>query len=298
MNRTVGLLVCCLGISACDRRADTPEASPDVREPAVAPSAAAAASVTDAANSAQQPSATTAVNIGGLARCEATAPVNSAIERITMLADTNGDGEVARTEAAALANFALGGVFFRADANADGTVTPEEGREIRQELLQRYPELEAIVLAARASGQKTFSLPISSGDVEYGKPLTLAEVRTAAKSLVDDLFGFADKNKNNAIGLEEARAAGRDGVRALGRTAFNSMDADRDGALKYDELKQLVDTPLHKAFELADSDHNQKLSMDEATAALSLLARTVQIPQSPGAPSGATQAAQNDSPAR
>jgi hypothetical protein len=297
MKRTVGgVLLCCLAVAGCDRgRTDANQAAPDVREPAT-PRPAPEASVTDASNSMQQPSGVGAVNIGGLATCEPTAPVNAAIERMARLADANGDGEVSRNEATALANFALGGVFFRADANGDGTVTPEEGREVRKELLQRYPELETVVLAARASGQKSFSLPVSGADVEYGKPLTIAEVRTAAKSLVDDLFGFSDKNKNNSIGLEEARTAGREGIRALGRTAFNNMDADRDGALKYDELKQLVETPLHQAFELADSDHNQRLSMDEATAALSLLSRTVGIPQNTSATSGATGAVDSTAP--
>lgn len=292
MKCSVSLWVCCLVLSAsaCDRdRADEQnQAAPDLRQPAAPP--APAASVTDATNSTEQPSGG-AVKIGRLATCEATAPVNAAIERMAGLADANGDGEVSRSEATGLANFALGGVFFRADANGDGTVTPEEGREIRKELLQRYPELEAVVLAARASGQKTFSLPVSGADLEYGKPLTIADVRTAAKSLVNDLFGFADKNKNNSIGLEEARSAGREGVRALGRTAFNGMDADRDGALKYEELKQLIDTPLHRAFELADSDHNQRLSMDEASAALTLLSRTVGIPQNPSSTTGALGAA-------
>ena len=292
MKCAVGLLACCLAVSGCDRfRADERnQPAPDTRE--AAPPPAAAASVTDASNNTtQEPSGVGAVSVGGLATCETTAPVNAAIERIARMADADGDGEVSKSEAIGLANFALGGAFFRADANGDGTVTPEEGREVRKEVLQRYPELEAVVLAARASGQKTFSLPVSGADVEYGKPLTIAEVRTAAKSLVNDLFGFADKNRNNSIGLEEARSAGRDGVRALGRTAFNSMDADRDGALKYDELKQLVDAPLHRAFELADSDNNQRLSMDEASAALTLLSRTVGIPQNASGATGTASTA-------
>lgn len=290
MKCTLAAVFCCLTLSACNRRdADDSQPTPDTR---TTPPPAAVASAATVSNPTQPPSGASSVNIGGLATCEATAPVNAAIERMAKLADTDGNGEVSRTEATALANFALGGVFFRADANGDGTVTPEEGREIRREVLQRYPEMEAVVLAARSSGQKAFTLPISGLDVEYGKPLTIAELRTAAKSLVDDLFGFADKNRNDSIGLDEARLAGRDGVRALGRTAFNEIDADRDGALVYDELKRLVDTPLRRAFELADADRNQRLSMDEATAALSQLSRTIGIPQAASATSGATGAAQ------
>jgi EF hand len=293
MKYALGIVVSCLALAACELRpADDSQATPDVKEP-VTPRPAA--SVTDASNSTPPPAGVGSVNVGGLATCEPTASVNTAIERMAHLADSNGDGEVSRSEATALANFALGGVFFRADANGDGTVTPEEGREVRKELIQRYPELEAVVLAARASGQKSFTLPVSGTDVEYGKPLTIGEVRAAAKSLVDDLFGFADKNKNNSIALDEARSAGRDGVRALGRTAFTSMDSNKDGALNYDELKQLVDAPLHQAFQLADSDHDQRLTMDEVTAALSLLSRTVGIPRGSGQTSAATAAA--DTPA-
>jgi EF hand len=295
MNRNASVLMVCLAASACGRDADRSEATPDVRAPA-APAAAPPPSVATPAASVQQPSTAATMNVGGLATCEAAAPVNAAIERMAKLADTNGDGAVSRSEANAVANFTLGGVFFRADANGDGTVTPEEGREVRKEMLQRYPELEALVLAARASGKKTFSLPVTGADVEYGKPLTIAEVRTAAKSLVDDLFGFADKDKNDSIDLKEANTASREGVRALGRTAFNNIDADRDGALTYEELKQLVDAPLRKAFEMTDSDSNQRLSMDEATAALNMLSRTVGVPQ--GAVSAPTGAQQNGSPAR
>ena len=271
-NKFTSGLLCLLAAVGCNSQPDQSKAAPQT-EPAAATT-----------GDAQSPAAP-AINVAGLANCEATAPLTSAIERIAQLADTNGDGEVAKTEAMALSNFALGGAFFRADTNGDGTVTPDEGRAVRVELLQRYPELEALVLAARASGRKTFALPASLGDVEYGKPLAIADVRTAAAALVDDLFAVADKNKNGSIGMDEARATSLDGARALGRAAFDKTDKNHDGALTQEELAQLVDAPLRQAFDLADVDKNGRLSAAETTAALSLLARTVGIPSTAAAPS-------------
>lgn len=191
-----------------------------------------------------------AVSVAVLANREASAPLTSAIERVAQLADTNGDGEVSKSEAMALSNFALGGA---------------------------------------SSGTKRFTLPASLGDIEYGKPLAISDVRFAAAALVDDLFAIADKNKSGSIAMDEARATSIEGARALGRIAFDKTDKNHDGELTEEELTQLVSAPLRQAFDLADLDNNGRLSIDEATAALRLLARTVGIPSTATSnPSGAS----------
>ncbi len=265
MTKLAWRWLCLFALLGCNRAPQDSRAAQPQPAPTVAPT-----------NSPEMSPAT--VSVAGLANCEATASLTSAIERIAQMADTNADGEVAKAEAMALANFALGGAFFRADGDGDGTVTPEEGRVIRAQLVQRYPELEALVLAARASGRKTFALPASLGDIEYGKPLAISDVRAAAGALVDDLFAVADKNKNGAINMGEARAISLEGARALGSAAFEKTDKNKDGGLSPEELSELVQAPLRQAFGLADLDENGRLSAAETTAALSLLARTVGIP--------------------
>ena len=214
-------LLCLLSLFGCNSQREQSSAAEPQIQGAVAPTA-----------NAPSPAPAT-VSVAGLANCEATAPLTSAIERVAQLADTNGDGEVAKAEATALSNFALGGAFFRADANGDGTVSPEEGRAVRAELLQRYPELEALVLAARASGRKTFALPQpgTSNTASPSPSRTFAPLPQRSSTTIR----IADKNNSGSIGIDEARATTSKGARAL----VAPLRADRqnqDGALSQEEL--------------------------------------------------------------
>lgn len=215
---------------------------------------------------------------GGLATCYPGAAVMTTIDRMANLADANGDGAVSKDEATALTNFVVGGAFFRADENADGTITPEEGRELRREFMNRSPSLEALLRSARGSEQKPLAAIADWANIDYGKPLKIDEARNAARELVGEIFAMVDDDKNGSIDQSEVRAAGQEGARALGRSAFAAADRNNDGALTKQELGWLVEQPVTRAFELSDADRNGRLSMDEASAALQQLSRWVGLP--------------------
>ncbi|MEO5729317.1 MAG: YetF domain-containing protein [Byssovorax sp.] len=87
---------------------------------------------------------------GALIACRPTAEVEQTADRLLEMTDTNGDGNISREEATSAASFLLGGSFFRADANDDGSVTPEEGRQVRAELMNQHPQIASLpeILAA------------------------------------------------------------------------------------------------------------------------------------------------------
>lgn len=221
--------------------------------------------------------------------CRPGADVEETAVRLVDLADANGDGKVSRDEAQSLANFVLGGFFFRADTNGDGTVTPEEGRQARQDVLTQHPAIASLLRSVRdATGKSPFATVARLVDVEYGKPLTLAEARDAARTSVNDLFGLMDANKDGAITLPEARNAAWEGTRALGRAAFQAADKDNDERLSQEELQSAVQSSVKVAFSMADKDNNGQLTEDEATAAMGQLNRLVgiQMPSSQQPPPG------------
>src|SRR5690606_17121076 len=153
-----------------------------------------------------------------------------------------------KAEAQSMVNFMLGGFFFRADENGDGKVTAEEAREARIEFARQNPAVAALLQQARAVRQTTGDRPFvriaEMMDLDYKQPLSAAEVRSAGRSALDDLYQLVDKNEDGSITLEEARAASLAGARAVGHQAFAAVDSNKDGSVELTELEQSVTANL------------------------------------------------------
>lgn len=221
------------------------------------------------------------VNIGGMAACRPTAEMAQAADRLVAMADVNRDGRVSKEEASNVTSFLVGGFFFRADANGDGTITPEEGRQARAELVNQHPALASVVREARNNtGQNPLAVVGQMLDVEYGKPLTMAEARQATATAVNSLYSLTDVDRDGHLTAAEARAAADQGARALGGAAFQAADADRNGGLSYEEFEAALRGTARTAFDLADTSNNGQLSKEEAAAVLGQLSSHIGVQES------------------
>ena len=220
----------------------------------------------------------------GVGMCQPESQVESMVSQLVEHADTNGDGKIARKEGESLMNFLVGGFFFRADENGDGQVTPEEGREARQEFAQQNPAFAALLQQAnalkQATGQRPFVRIAEMMDIEYDKPLSAQDVRSAARSALDDVFRVVDRDKNGTITQVEVRNASVSGAKALGHQAFAAADANNNGSLDMNELKSSVTAVISPVFGAADENGDGKLTEQEASVALSQLAAQVGMPLS------------------
>lgn len=229
---------------------------------------------------AQPQAAPPAVVVGGAVACQPTAEVAQAADRLIAMADVDGDGRVSKVEASGTANFLVGGFFFRADADGDGTVTPEEGRQARAEFMDQHPALAAAMREVRsATGQSPLAVVAQMLDIQYGKPLTMAEARAAARTSVDGLFGWVDQDRDGYLTAAEARATADQGARMLGRAAFQASDTNDDDQLNLGEFQAALQGPSRMAFDMADADKNGQLSEAEAATALGRLAGRLGIQQ-------------------
>jgi Ca2+-binding EF-hand superfamily protein len=218
------------------------------------------------------------VNVGGMAACRPTAEIVQAADRLVAMADVNRDGRVSKEEASNVTSFLVGGFFFRADGNGDGTITPEEGRQARVEFMNQRPELASVVREVRNNaGQNPLAVVAQMLDVEYGKPLTIAEARQATTTAVNDLYGWTDVDRDGYLTVAEARAAADQGARALGGAAFQAADTDRNGGLSYEEFEAALRGTARTAFGLADTSNNGQLSMDEAAAVIGQLSSRIGV---------------------
>lgn len=216
--------------------------------------------------------------------CESPLNVESALASLIDRADADQDGRVSRDEASAFTSFLVGGFFFRADADANGVVTPEEGRQARAEFFEKYPAVGAVFREVRGvTGQSPFATIAGLLDVEYGKPLSTAEARAAARQAVNDLYAVADTNKDSSITVAEVRQVGIDAANALGAVAFQQSDADANGRLSLQEFQAALAGPARVAFGLADRDNDGQLTRDEASVALAQATRRLGLPAAVGA---------------
>ncbi len=254
----------------CSYREPKADAS-ETKKPDKAAEAALSASKTSDARAAAK------VDVAGLATCEPTrAAMQSTLATLAASADADSDGKISRPEAESLVNFLVGGFMFRADENGDGTVTPSEGRKVRMELTEQHPALAALLAQVRAAtGTNPFHELASLLDVNYEKPVKASDARAVALVVLDDVFKVADQNHDGAITESEARAAGMKGENALGEQAFAAADANSDGYLDEKEFERPLEASARIAFRIADANDDDKLTKDEARAALGGVVRQI-----------------------
>lgn len=199
--------------------------------------------------------------------------------RLVSFADPNGDGTVTRAEASSAANFLIGGFFFRADGNGDGVVTPQEGLQVRKDFMNEQPVLSSLLQSARDAGsQSPFAAIAQLLDVEYGQPVRAEQARATAKSAVDNLFAWADKNKDGELTEAEARNASLEGAQAAGRAMFRAIDANNDNQVSEAEFRNSLEGPAAIAFKMADKNSDGHLTQAEASNAVAQVAVQLSTP--------------------
>lgn len=268
-------------IIGCREQTSRPEQSPAAPQKegasqATPPAGGQQGAATPAGPAQQQ--ATSEGQIGPVLSCSPGAEVEQTAARLVEMADANGDGKVSRDEAHAMTSFLVGGFFFRADADGNGTVTPEEGRQARVDFMSQHPSLASLFRTVRGTtGQSPFATVARLVDVEYGKPLAIAEAREAARSAVNDLYSVVDTSKDGVITVAEARTAAWEGARSLGHAAFRAADTDRSGGLTQQELRAALQASADVAFNMSDTNKDGQLSEEEAAAAMGRIGRMVGI---------------------
>lgn len=263
-----------LGLAGCQALPNTNEGTTPAAEPN------ASRTPEPAMNPAPANLPSTKLELDGLGSCQPSAEVSTTVSRLVDLADADEDGSISRTEAESSANFLIGGAFFRADRNSDGKVSPEEGRELRDEVATRHPALAALLAQARkATGQSPFKSLAQVLDVNYGQTLTIDDARKATKDALDDLFRVTDGDKDGKVSRQEALNASWEGARSIGHSVFTSADANNDGALTNGEFQGVIERSLQVAFKSADGNKDGKLSESEASMAISRVAHNLAMPE-------------------
>ncbi len=268
MKYNVWVGVSLFGLLSCHEQ-------PKQDEPATAP-AAEPVSVPSAAAPAVVPaSAPASLAVTGVGSCQASPQVDTMARRAMDLFDADGNGKLSRNEATSAANFLIGGFFFRADQNGDGTITPEEGRQERAELAQRYPAAASLLLQAKqaAGTTRAFSSLAQILDSAYDKSLKLLDARAAAGTAVDDAFRLADTNNNKEIDGAELAEVSLKGARSLGHATFASADTNGDQFLSADEFQKAINASTQPVFQMTDLNHDGRLSETEASSAIGAVAQ-------------------------
>ncbi|WP_438036493.1 hypothetical protein [Sorangium sp. So ce204] len=218
------------------------------------------------------------VEVGGVLSCRPEAEIEATMTRLIALADSNEDRALSKDEALGLTNVVVGGFFFRADENGDAVVTPEEGRKVRAEFMDQNPAAAALFQEARkTTGKSPFATLARLFDVDYGKPLPIAEARDAARGAVEDLYRAADQDRDGVLSRAEASGVAWEGARALGRSAFEAADGDRNGRLTSQEFQAALQGPAKVAFAMADTNNDGQLAEDEAARAMGQLVQRLGV---------------------
>ncbi len=221
---------------------------------------------------------TTRLEVPGLASCKPGSYVADTLSWLANMADADGDGGVSKQEATTATSFFVGGFFFRADADGDGKVTKEEGHEARVEFLRDHPGIDELLREARgATGKNPLAMLGDFLDINYDKPISIAEARNTSRAAVNDLFSSVDANRDGSITLAEIQAAGWRAARSIGDTAFKAADVNNDNQLSAEEFQQALAGPAKAGFDVADRDKNGQLSHEEAASAVTYLTKRLGI---------------------
>jgi len=198
---------------------------------------------------------------------------------VFMMADTNHDGEISKREATNAGNRLIGGIFFQADANGDGTLTPDEAREVRQQVMNRQPIMRLLIQEARQQRAGADSQPnpfqglASLVDTNNDQQIQASEVRRAVQSAVDGLYAQADTNRDGQMSAAEVNAAALGMLRAAGVAAFRNADKDNNGSVSREEFEQALVEPARVFFGAVDTNNDNQISEDEARQAQNYMIR-------------------------
>ena len=208
------------------------------------------------------------------------------------LADTNNDGQISQKEAVDAGDVLVGGLFFRADTNGDGILEPQEIQAFREELLREKPLLNMFVQRARANRSNTGAQNAPQGlmaliDTNNDRKIEASELRQLVNTSVQSSFAAADTNRDGQLSPAEVNAAIVGMARSMAQAAFQRADTDGNGQLSQDEFIKALADPATTAFKVVDANGDGQLSLQEAQAAVQLIAsrlRALSLPEPANSP--------------
>jgi Ca2+-binding EF-hand superfamily protein len=216
-------------------------------------------------------------------------------------ADTNNDGQISQKEAVDAGNLLVGGFFFRADANGDGVVSADEAKQAQETLFAQQPLLKLIVERIKApdtsqsgQGQPTTVQATPGGandrgqtvrnltvdpmktigdllDTNHNQKIESSEVRQAVQTVVQALFITADANQDGQLSPYEINEAADDIFHSAAESAFQAADLDRNNALSVDEYDKALVGPAHAVFRVIDANGDNQVTLDELKRAEQIL---------------------------
>ena len=217
------------------------------------------------------------------------------------LADTNNDNQISQKEAIDAGNLLVGGFFFRADTNGDGVLTEQEAQQARESLFNQQPLLRFVLQKAKPTNlpqgnQAQNAQPLASGtvnapariaqslatdpmrtienllDTNRDQKIEASELRQAVQTGVSTLFLMADTNQDGQLSPYELNAAVGEVAKSFVQSAFQVADGDRNNMLSVDEYDKALAEPAHAVFRVLDANNDNQLSLDELQRAEQIIA--------------------------
>ena len=207
------------------------------------------------------------------------------------MADSNNDGLISQKEAIDAGNLLVGGFFFRADANGDGKVTKDEADQARENLLNQRPLLrfvfertkqETAQQGTNADIEKAKQNIMNTVDANHDGALDANELRQAVQTTVQSLFLTADRSGDGQLDPAELNGAVVEVGRAGLQAAFQTADADKNGAVSRDEFDKAIIKPANVVFRVIDANNDGQITNEELQKGTQVLIRelrNLQVPE-------------------
>jgi Ca2+-binding EF-hand superfamily protein len=233
------------------------------------------------------------------------------------LADTNNDDQISQKEATDAGNLIVGGFFFRADVNGDGVLTQQEAEQARETLFAQQPLLRFVLDRAKPTtgaqpDQVQNSQPAAAGtandprrlaqslaadplrtitnllDTNHDQKIEATELRQAVQMGVTALFMVSDSNQDGQLSPYELNAAIGEVAKSVVQTAFQAADADRNNMLSLDEYDKALIEPAHAVFRVLDANRDNQLTLAELQKAQQIIQDQIERLRVPDAPNSIT----------
>lgn len=207
------------------------------------------------------------------------------------MADSNNDGLISQKEAIDAGNLLVGGFFSRADANGDGKVTKDEADQARENLLNQRPLLrfvfertkqETAQQGTNADIEKAKQNIMNTVDANHDGDLDAKELRQAVQTTVQSLFLTADRSGDGQLDPAELNGAVVEVGRAGLQAAFQTADADKNGAVSRDEFDKAIIKPANVVFRVIDANNDGQITNEELRKGTQVLIRelrNLQVPE-------------------